>query len=65
MRIDTRKIRMELAKRRMTQSTLAELSGISRQSISTIIARGTCSPANAGKIASGLKIDLVEITKER
>lgn len=64
MKINTTKISLILAEREMTRSSLAELCGVSRQNISTILTRGTCEPKTVGKLAKGLGIDPVEIIKE-
>lgn len=64
MRLDVMKIMQMLAELGMTKSELASKSGVSRQQISTIIGRGTCSPKTAGKLAAGLGIPVGEIMKE-
>ncbi len=61
MNINGRKIEMMLAEKDMTQSYLAEKSGLSRQSVNVIIRRGTCAPKNAGKIAKGLGVPVSDI----
>lgn len=63
MNINSFKIEEILAEKGMTKANLAETSGISRQSISTIIKRGTCAPITAGKIASGLGVPVKDIWK--
>ena len=63
MKVNTQKIEMLLGKRNMTKAALSEKSGISRQSISTIIGRGTCLPVTAAKLASGLDVDIDEIVE--
>ncbi len=64
MKINTLTIKMEMAKQGLTGTALAGLSGISRQNISTILGRGTCSVINAGKLAGALGMELAEIIKE-
>lgn len=64
MRLDVMKIMRMLAELGMTKSELAQKSGVSRQQISTIVGRGTCSPKTAGKLAAGLGISVAEIMKE-
>ena len=64
MRLDVMKIIRLLAEQGLTKSELAARSGVSRQNISTIIGRGTCSPKTAGKLAAGLGISVAEIMKE-
>lgn len=65
MQLDTHKIKLALVTRGMTQRELAYNSGISRQSVSTILARGTCSSVTAGKIAKGLGLNPDEVVKEK
>lgn len=64
MKINTTKIALILAHRQMTRAALADMCGISRQNVSTILTRGTCEPKTVGKLAKGLGIDPVEIIKE-
>lgn len=64
MKLNTTKIALILADRELTRAALAEMCGISRQNISTILTRGTCEPKTAGKLAKGLGIDPAEIIKE-
>lgn len=64
MKIDTKKVALFLAEQELTKTALAERSGMSRQNISTILGRGTCEPATAGKLAKGLGVPVAEIVKE-
>lgn len=64
MTISATKINLLKAEQRLTNSALAERSGISRQSISTILLRGTCTPITAGKLAQGLGVSVADIIKE-
>lgn len=61
MVINRFQIDMLLAKKQMTKSELAEKSGLSRQSISTILQRGSCKPVSASKIALGLGVSVDDI----
>lgn len=63
MEIDTLKIKILLAERRMTQADLAKKCGIARQNICCVLAKGRCSPITAGKIATGLDVRVSEILK--
>ncbi len=63
MKINTSNIERILATQKMSRSELAIRSGISRQSISTILGRGTCSAINVGRIAETLGVDVTEIMK--
>lgn len=64
MKIDSIKIKLRMAELEMNQIMLAEKCGISRQNISTMLARGTCSIAKVGKLAKALGVDIREIIKE-
>lgn len=64
MKINTRKILFIIAEQGLTKAELAERCGIARQYISTIMGRGTCEPATAGKLANGLGVPVAEIVKE-
>ena len=65
MQINTTQIQIALAERKMTWRQLADASGISRQNISTVIRRGTCTPRTAGKLAEGLSVPVARITAEK
>lgn len=64
MRIDTRKIEALLAREFVTRAELSTRSGISRQSVSCILQRGTCNTVNAGRIARALGVDVTEIMED-
>lgn len=64
MRIDSIKIKLLMADAEMNQTMLAEKCGISRQNISVMLGRGTCSIAKVGKVAKALGVDTREIIKE-
>jgi len=61
LKLNIAKFELLQAKNSLTQTKLAELSGISRQNISTIIRRGTCLPCTAAKLAKALNVDVEEI----
>lgn len=61
MTVNTFKLETLLAEHNMTKSALADRSGICRQSISTIIRRGTCEPRTAGKLAAALNVPVDDI----
>lgn len=65
MKLKTKEIELMLANCRLTKTKFADLCGISRQSISTILQRGTCEPRTAAKLASGLGVQVEEIVDER
>lgn len=64
MVLNVLKIETLLAERGMTKAELATNSGVSRQSVSTVIRRGTCTPPTAGKLARGLGVRVTDILKE-
>lgn len=64
MKIDSIKIKLMMAEQELRQIELAEKVGMSRQNLSTILTRGTCSAVNAGRIAKALGVDVREIVKE-
>ncbi|MBQ2990898.1 MAG: helix-turn-helix transcriptional regulator [Clostridia bacterium] len=61
MNIDKVKIETILAEKGMTRVSLSSTSGLSPQSISTIVRRGTCEPKTAGKLAAGLGVSVSDI----
>lgn len=61
MKISKSKIELLLAENGINLTMLAERSGVSRQSISTIKQRGTCAPCTASKLAKGLGVPVAEI----
>lgn len=61
MNINARVADIILAKKGMTRTALAEKSGITRQTVSAILRRGTCSAINAGKLANALGIQVEEL----
>ena len=64
MIIDTEKIKIELARNRISQKELSERCGIAAQNLSIILNRGSCLPATAGKIAHGLNVSIESILQE-
>lgn len=61
MKLSKNKFELLLAEKELTLTKLAALSGISRQNISTIKQRGTCSPCTAAKLAKGFGVSVAEI----
>lgn len=64
LRLNLSAIRRLMVEKRMTGAALANLTGISRQSISGILKRGTAKLENAGLIADALGVDVEYIWKE-
>jgi DNA-binding Xre family transcriptional regulator len=63
MEINVNQIYIWMARRNMNQSDIARKSGLTKQAVSTIFSRKTCSPRNLGKIANALNVDPGEIAK--
>ena len=61
MNISREKVEYLLAERALTQAELAARCGVSRQSLSAILRRGTCEPRTAGKLAAGLGVPVQDI----
>ena len=57
MQIDADKIRLIVAKQGSSLSELARISGVSRQTVSTTMTRGTCRPETAIKLSEALGIE--------
>ena len=64
MRIDRLKLRMELAKRDMTQMKLAELAGVSRATIGYIVGGKSCSDIIGIKIANALEVPIEKLLEK-
>lgn len=64
MTVNAQNIEKMLAERGLSKKAFAGKCGLSQQSISTIIRRGTCEPKTAGKLAAGLGVPVAEILAE-
>lgn len=64
MKLDSLAIKKTMAMQGINVATLSKLTGLTRNSISVILKRGTCSIPSAGLIAAALQVDLEEIWKE-
>lgn len=64
MELDVRRIKAAICLRGKTQTQVARDAGISRQSLSTILGRGTCSYKSALRIASALELQLTDLIRE-
>ncbi|MCI9006225.1 MAG: helix-turn-helix transcriptional regulator [Lachnospiraceae bacterium] len=64
IRIDRVKFVTELERRNMTQTCLAELSGVSRATVSYIKCGKSCSDEVGQKIADALGVDVTEILED-
>lgn len=64
MRLDKTKVLFVMAERDMYQKDLAELSGMSRGNLSTLINGKNCQPRTAFKIAKALNVNVEEILEQ-
>lgn len=64
MNIDTQKVEMQMVQKKLTLRKLAELSGISRQSLATIRQRQTCRVGTAIKLCAGLGCSVNDIVPD-
>ncbi len=64
MKISRQQLELAPAQAGMSAAQLSEASGISRQQISTIKGRGTCTPITAAKLAKGLGVPLETILEK-
>nr|WP_305135853.1 helix-turn-helix transcriptional regulator [uncultured Schaedlerella sp.] len=64
MRVDRIKLITELAKRDMTQTRLAELSGVSRATINYIKGGKRCTDEVGQKIAQALGVSVTKILED-
>lgn len=64
MELNTTKIKLLLAEQEMNQVDLAIKCGITRQQISEVLSRKTCSLKTLGKIAKAIGATVSEIVKE-
>lgn len=61
MKISTQKLEIVMLKQGLSLMELAELAGISRQSLSTIRKRQTCRIETAKKLCTGLRCNIEDI----
>lgn len=61
MKLNPMAIRIEMAKRQFSGAQLAELAGLSRQTVSAILHGKDCAEATAGKLANALGMDVTEL----
>ena len=60
MRINCEKLAVAMIRRDMTQKRLAELSGVSRMTITAVKGGNSCSKETAGKLAAVLGREIIE-----
>ena len=63
MKILKSKLFVIMATSGITQGDIAKKMGVSRSYISTVLARGTCSPKTAGRIAKALNVSVESIVE--
>lgn len=61
VKLDARKIRMQIYDMKLTQTKLSELSGVSRVVINKALNGNTCSEESGRKICEALGIDINEV----
>ena len=61
MKLDSHRIEILMAERKLTKRAFSEVCGISAQNISRIIRCGTCTPITAGKLAEGLGVPVEDV----
>ena len=61
MKLNVLAIKRLMANQQLTNTELSKRSGISRQSISMILSRGSCSIINVGRLANALQVDIETI----
>lgn len=61
MKLNPMTIRIEMAKRQHSGARLAQLAGISRQTLSAVLHGKDCAEQTAGKLARALDMDVEEL----
>lgn len=61
IKLDGRKLNVELARKEMSVSQLADAAGLNRASITAIRKTGNCKTQTAGRIARALGVDVTAI----
>ena len=64
MTISTKRLEALLGAKNLTKKDFSKHCGVSRQTLSTIVRRGTCEPRTAGKIARALGVTIEYLTEE-
>lgn len=64
MNLNSNKIKILLAEKKLSCYAFAQKCGISRQGISRILRRGSCNYVTAGKLAEALTVSVSEIIGE-
>ena len=61
MKLNARKVQFFMDSNLLTQTKLAEVSGVSRVTINSTLAKGSCSTKTAEKIAKALDVEVKEL----
>ena len=61
IRLDPWKVKVCLARKKMTRTELCKRTGISQANFSSMLKKGTVAPVTAGNIADALGVDVLEI----
>lgn len=61
MKVNVSKISLIMAQKQLKSQDVAQMGGISRQALSVIRAKGTCTEISLSKIAKGLGVEVEEI----
>lgn len=64
VKLDVMIVKKAMAEKRVNGKMLSALTGISRNGVSLILSRGTCSLTSAGLIADALGMEIEEIVRE-
>lgn len=64
MKLSRRKIDMQLARKQMTVSSLAEVYGVSRPRMTIILGNKNITPICAGRLAEALGVDIADILED-
>lgn len=64
MKLSRTKIDMQMARKQLTVSALAEKYGVSRSRMTIILNNSDATPICAGKLAQALKVDITEILED-
>lgn len=64
MTLDRNRVDIELARKKMTVTGLAEKYGVSRSRMNVILNSQSITPTCAGRVAEALNVDVTEIIKK-
>lgn len=64
MTLNTTNLQIRQGELGLTNAALAARCGMSRQNVSTVIRRGTCTPVTAAKLAKALEVPVADIIEK-